>query len=202
MQLGWLDSPHALEATVQRLKDVKSIGIDVGLCVYSVISAKLSNLIILNLQRFSRPCPQNTRKTACKSVGATSTTFHRGTSTSRACSRNGKAVPEDFDTYRCKPMYLMGTEVGKSLTPLFSLFQLGERLFTRQDCRPYFEAGCIDIIQPDISHSGGISETRRIATMAETYDIGVAPHCPLGMWGIFCSFFSMAVQHLLMCLST
>lgn len=58
--------------------------------------------------------------------------------------------------------------------------QLGERLFTRQDCRPYFEAGCIDIIQPDISHAGGISETRRIANMAETYDIGVAPHCPLG----------------------
>lgn len=57
---------------------------------------------------------------------------------------------------------------------------MGERLFTRQDCRPYFEAGCIDIIQPDISHAGGISETRRIANMAETYDIGVAPHCPLG----------------------
>lgn len=45
--------------------------------------------------------------------------------------------------------------------------QLGERLFTRQDVRPYFEAGCIDIIQPDISHAGGISETRRIANMAE-----------------------------------
>jgi galactonate dehydratase len=30
-QLGWLDSPHALEATIQRVKDVKSIGIDVGL---------------------------------------------------------------------------------------------------------------------------------------------------------------------------
>lgn len=57
---------------------------------------------------------------------------------------------------------------------------LGERLFTRQDVRPYLEAGCIDIIQPDIAHSGGISETKRIATMAETYDVGLAPHCPLG----------------------
>jgi galactonate dehydratase len=46
--------------------------------------------------------------------------------------------------------------------------------------RPYFEAGCIDIIQPDIAHAGGISETRKIAIMAEAYDIGVAPHCPLG----------------------
>lgn len=49
----------------------------------------------------------------------------------------------------------------------FGPLQLGERLFTRQDVRPYFEAGCIDIIQPDISHAGGISETRRIANMAE-----------------------------------
>ncbi|KAJ7789822.1 mandelate racemase/muconate lactonizing protein, partial [Mycena leptocephala] len=57
---------------------------------------------------------------------------------------------------------------------------LGERLFTRQDVRPYFEAGCIDIIQPDLAHAGGLSEVRKIATMAETYDIGVAPHCPLG----------------------
>jgi galactonate dehydratase len=56
---------------------------------------------------------------------------------------------------------------------------LGERLLTRQDVRPYFEAGCIDIIQPDIAHSGGISETKRIANMAETYDIAFAPHCPL-----------------------
>jgi galactonate dehydratase len=58
--------------------------------------------------------------------------------------------------------------------------QLGERLFTREDVRPYFELGCIDIIQPDIAHAGGISETKKIATMAEAYDIGVAPHCPLG----------------------
>ncbi|GMK59289.1 hypothetical protein CspeluHIS016_0703040 [Cutaneotrichosporon spelunceum] len=57
---------------------------------------------------------------------------------------------------------------------------LGERLFTRQDVRPYLEAGCIDIIQPDIAHAGGISETRKIAIMAEAYDVGVAPHCPLG----------------------
>jgi galactonate dehydratase len=38
----------------------------------------------------------------------------------------------------------------------------------------------VDIIQPDLSHAGGISEVRRIAAMAEAYDIAVAPHCPLG----------------------
>ena len=38
----------------------------------------------------------------------------------------------------------------------------------------------MDIIQPDLSHAGGIWETRKIAAMAEVYDIAVAPHCPLG----------------------
>ena len=38
----------------------------------------------------------------------------------------------------------------------------------------------ISVIQPDVSDAGGISETRRIAAMAETYDVTVAPHCPLG----------------------
>ncbi|KIR29135.1 galactonate dehydratase [Cryptococcus deuterogattii 99/473] len=57
---------------------------------------------------------------------------------------------------------------------------LGERLFTRLDVRPYLEAGCIDLIQPDIAHAGGISETKKIAIMAEAYDVGLAPHCPLG----------------------
>jgi galactonate dehydratase len=57
---------------------------------------------------------------------------------------------------------------------------LGERLFSRWDCKPFFERGIVDIIQPDLSHAGGISEVRRIAAMAEAYDVGVAPHCPLG----------------------
>ncbi|KAL1695831.1 enolase C-terminal domain-like protein [Schizophyllum commune] len=57
---------------------------------------------------------------------------------------------------------------------------LGERLYSRQDYRPYFEARCVDVAQPDIAHCGGISELRRIAAYAETYDVSVAPHCPLG----------------------
>lgn len=57
---------------------------------------------------------------------------------------------------------------------------LGERLHSRWDVRPFLEAGCVDILQPDISHVGGISELRRIASMAETYDVAIAPHCPLG----------------------
>jgi galactonate dehydratase len=56
----------------------------------------------------------------------------------------------------------------------------GERLFTRWDFKPLFELGGVDIIQPDVSHAGGILETRKIAAMAEAYDIALAPHCPLG----------------------
>lgn len=57
---------------------------------------------------------------------------------------------------------------------------LGERLYSRWDFKPFFESAAVDIIQPDLSHAGGLSECRRIAAMAEAYDVGVAPHCPLG----------------------
>lgn len=56
----------------------------------------------------------------------------------------------------------------------------GERLFTRWDYKKIFEQGVVDIIQPDLSHAGGILECRKIAAMAEAYDMAVAPHCPLG----------------------
>jgi galactonate dehydratase len=57
---------------------------------------------------------------------------------------------------------------------------LGERLYSRWDFKPLFESRSVDIIQPDLSHAGGISECRKIAAMAEAYDVAVAPHCPLG----------------------
>lgn len=56
----------------------------------------------------------------------------------------------------------------------------GERLYSRYDFKPLFLSGGIDIIQPDLSHAGGITECRKIATMAETFDVAIAPHCPLG----------------------
>lgn len=57
---------------------------------------------------------------------------------------------------------------------------LGERLYSRWDFRPVLASGLVDIIQPDLSHAGGISECRRIAALAECHDVAVAPHCPLG----------------------
>lgn len=56
----------------------------------------------------------------------------------------------------------------------------GERLFTKYDFKRLLFIGGIDIIQPDLSHAGGITEVRKIATMAEAHDIALAPHCPLG----------------------
>lgn len=57
---------------------------------------------------------------------------------------------------------------------------LGERLYTRWDFREVFEKGCADFIQPDVSHAGGISELRKIASIAEMWQIAFCPHNPSG----------------------
>jgi galactonate dehydratase len=57
---------------------------------------------------------------------------------------------------------------------------LGERLFSRWDFKRVLAEGYVDVIQPDPSHAGGITETRKIAAMAEAYDVALALHCPLG----------------------
>ncbi len=56
----------------------------------------------------------------------------------------------------------------------------GERNYTRWGFKSMLQKGYVDIIQPDLSHAGGISEVRRIAAMAEAFDVAIAPHCPLG----------------------
>ncbi len=56
----------------------------------------------------------------------------------------------------------------------------GERMYSRWDFKKVFEAGYVDMIQPDLSHAGGITECKKIASMAEAYDVALAPHCPLG----------------------
>jgi galactonate dehydratase len=56
----------------------------------------------------------------------------------------------------------------------------GERLFTKWGFREVLEKGAAAILQPDLSHAGGILEVRKIAAMAEAYFAAMAPHCPLG----------------------
>ncbi|GHJ37922.1 galactonate dehydratase [Streptomyces sp. TS71-3] len=72
-------------------------------------------------------------------------------------------------------MHAVSDLVNASNIPL----ALGERLFTRQEFLAPLQAG-VAVVQPDISHAGGISELRRIAALAEAYGAQIAPHCPLG----------------------
>ena len=56
----------------------------------------------------------------------------------------------------------------------------GERMYSRFEFKRVFQAGGLSIVQPDLSHAGGITECMKIASMAEAYDVALAPHCPLG----------------------
>ena len=56
----------------------------------------------------------------------------------------------------------------------------GERMFSRWDFKKLLTDGYADIIQPDLSHAGGITECKKILSMAEAFDVAAAPHCPLG----------------------
>lgn len=56
----------------------------------------------------------------------------------------------------------------------------GERMFSRWQFKGLLTDGYVDIIQPDVSHAGGITECKKIISMAEAFDVAAAPHCPLG----------------------
>jgi len=56
----------------------------------------------------------------------------------------------------------------------------GERLATRWEFRRVCEMQACHVLQPDLSHCGGLMEARKIASMGETYLMGVAPHNPNG----------------------
>lgn len=77
-------------------------------------------------------------------------------------------LPEQWEYYR--PL----SEI--SSIPLAA----GERMYSRTEFKPVLAAGGLSILQPDLSHAGGISECHKIAAMAEAHDVALAPHCPLG----------------------
>lgn len=56
----------------------------------------------------------------------------------------------------------------------------GERMYSRFEFKRVLQEGGIAILQPDLSHAGGITECVKIAAMAEAHDVALAPHCPLG----------------------
>ena len=96
-----------------------------------------------------------------------------------------RILVKELEPYRLmfieEPVLSENREALKEIAALGSTpIALGERLYSRWDFKSVFEEGVVDIIQPDLSHAGGITECRKIATMAEAYDVAVAPHCPLG----------------------
>ena len=56
----------------------------------------------------------------------------------------------------------------------------GERLLSRFEYREILENGGCRIIQPDLMHAGGFTEVRKIAALADTWYVPVAPHNPGG----------------------
>ncbi|EOD50440.1 putative mandelate racemase muconate lactonizing enzyme family protein [Neofusicoccum parvum UCRNP2] len=134
--VNWLDSPSALEATVQRLKAVKALGLDAGLDFHG---------------RLHKPMAKQL----------------------------AKALEPHQPLFIEEPLLCEHPEAIKQLAAHTTIpIAFGERLYTRWDVKPFLED--VDVLQPDIAHAGGISETKRIAQMAEAYDVAIAPHCPLG----------------------
>jgi len=79
-------------------------------------------------------------------------------------------------------------EVFKRLKEQISIpLATGERDRTIWGVLPYLQEGCIDILQPDCCHTGGISQMKKIATLAEAYFVPIAPHCTATFLGIAAS---------------
>lgn len=96
-----------------------------------------------------------------------------------------KVLAKELEQF--KPMFIEEPVLSENIEAVREISQtttipiaLGERLFSRWDFKPILESGYVDIIQPDLSHAGGITECKKIISMAEAYDVGAAPHCPLG----------------------
>lgn len=80
-----------------------------------------------------------------------------------------------------EPVLPENNEALREITAITSIpIATGERMFSRWDFKTVLANGYCDIIQPDLSHAGGITECKKIAAMAEAYDVALAPHCPLG----------------------
>ncbi|WP_214628393.1 galactonate dehydratase [Paenibacillus agaridevorans] len=96
-----------------------------------------------------------------------------------------KILAKELEPFR--PMFLeepMLPENNEALRDIAAVTHIpiatGERMFSRWDFKKLLADGYVDIIQPDLSHAGGITECKKIASMAEAYDVALAPHCPLG----------------------
>jgi galactonate dehydratase len=144
-ELGWLESPRALDGVLERVAAVQAQGLDVALDFHGRVHKPMAAQLLTLLEPF------------------------------RLLFVEEALLSEEIE----------GLAALKAKTTI--PFAFGERLYSRWDFKPFFERGIADIIQPDLSHAGGISEVRRIAAMAEAYDVALAPHCPLGPLALACT---------------
>src|SRR5205814_7681614 len=68
----------------------------------------------------------------------------------------------------------------------------GERDRTIWEMIPYLQNRCLDILQPDCCHTGGITQMKKIAHLAEAFHVPLAPHCTAGYLGIAASLHVVA----------
>ncbi|KAI9812141.1 MAG: hypothetical protein M1827_004807 [Pycnora praestabilis] len=136
--INWLDSPSTLTSSVERLKLVKSLGLDAAIDFHG---------------RLHKPMAKQL----------------------------AKALEPHQPLFIEEPLLSEHPEGIKQISVLTtSAIALGERLYSRWDVKRFLQDTSIDVLQPDISHCGGVSEIKKIAAMAEAYDVAIAPHCPLG----------------------
>lgn len=98
---------------------------------------------------------------------------HQARRLAAAISHTSPAFLEE--PLRPEHSHQIGRVVAASTVPIAT----GERLYSREEFLPVLQAG-IAIAQPDPAHAGGITESFRIAVLAESFDVQIAPHCPLG----------------------
>lgn len=80
-----------------------------------------------------------------------------------------------------EPVLPENNEALRDIASLVSIpIATGERMFSKWQFKNLLTDGYVDIIQPDLSHAGGITECKKILSMAEAFDVAAAPHCPLG----------------------
>jgi galactonate dehydratase len=137
-ELGWLDTPGALDGVVERVTAVRTEGLDVAVDFHGRVRRPMAKRLLRLLEPLGLLFVEEA------------------------------LLSEQVDA-------LAELKASTSIP-----FALGERLYSRWDFKTILERGVADILQPDLSHAGGISEVRRIAAMAEAYDVALAPHCPLG----------------------
>jgi galactonate dehydratase len=103
----------------------------------------------------------------------------------RVAAPMAKTLMRELEPYRPlfieEPVLAEQAEYYPRLAEMTSIpIAAGERMYSRFEFKNVFAAGGLSIVQPDLSHAGGITECVKIAAMAEAYDIALAPHCPLG----------------------